>query len=73
MACKLDKDCVFADQQPDCNRVQICCNEKLAEKDAEIGRLHNECVDLHRVITKLAQEFLLITDDLRADIERLKG
>lgn len=39
MACKLDKDCVFGDQQPDCDRVQICCKEKLAVKDEQIADL----------------------------------
>jgi hypothetical protein len=39
MTCPLDKDCVFANQQPECDRVQLCCNEKLAVKDAEIATL----------------------------------
>jgi hypothetical protein len=42
MACKLDKDCVFCDQQPDCERVQICCDEKLAVKDAVIATLRTK-------------------------------
>lgn len=39
MTCKLDKDCVFGDQQPECERVQICCKEKLAVKDESIDEL----------------------------------
>ena len=39
MACKLDKDCVFSDQTPECDRVQVCCNEKLAVKDGRINGL----------------------------------
>ena len=39
MTCPLDKDCVFANQQPECDRVQLCCNERLAVKDKEIAEL----------------------------------
>lgn len=39
MTCKFDKDCVFANQTPDCERVQLCCREKLAVKDVQIDEL----------------------------------
>jgi histone acetyltransferase (RNA polymerase elongator complex component) len=69
MACKLDKDCVFCDQQPDCDRVQICCDEKLAVKDAEIKKLEAYLqtamfwfLDMKTEIARLEQENILVVE-----------
>ena len=50
MTCKLDKDCVFADQTPECERVGICCSEKLAVKDAELEKLRHYVKFLAKII-----------------------
>jgi hypothetical protein len=52
MTCKLDKDCVFGGQQPDCDRVQICCKEKLAVKDAEMENLRDYIKFLAKMINE---------------------
>lgn len=63
MTCELNEDCVFGDQQPECDRVQICCNEKLAAKDAEIANLEllalkmSECMlEMSKKIAELRRE-----------------
>lgn len=68
MPCKLDKDCVFSDQKPECERVQICCNEKLAVKDAEINRLRSKLIGLARK----HRDFDIMSEELLKELAEMK-
>ena len=71
MTCKLDKDCVFANQQPECDRVQLCCNEKLAVKDAEIAALKLENAEYLQHMHDMQREWLDTIKRLRKKLGEL--
>jgi len=68
MTCKLDINCVFGDQKPDCERVQICCNDILAVKDAEIAKLKAENASYLLHMHDIQREGIEIINRLRQRI-----
>jgi hypothetical protein len=72
MTCKLDKDCPFSDQTPTCDRVQHCCTEKLAVKDAEIAKLTAENASYLHHMHEIQREFMETINRLRQEIGELK-
>jgi hypothetical protein len=72
MPCKLDKDCVFSNQKPECERVQICCEDKLAVKDAEIASLTAENANYLHHMHEIQREFMETINRLRQREETRK-
>jgi hypothetical protein len=72
MPCKLDENCPFSDQTPTCDRIQHCCLEKLAGKDAEIAELQSENSTFLHHMHDLQREFLGVINGLRTRIGELE-
>ena len=72
MTCKLDENCVFANQKPECARVKICCDEKLAVKDAEIAKLKAENANYLHHMHDIQREGIEIINRLRQKVGELE-
>jgi hypothetical protein len=72
MTCKLDENCPFSDQTPTCERVEHCCLDKLAVKDAEIAKLKSENASYLHHMHDIQREFMETINRLRREIGELK-
>lgn len=70
---KLVEPCPFADQKPECDRVKLCCVEKLADKDTEIEALRLENAGFLHHMHDMQREGLEIINRLRKEVEELKN